>query len=155
MLIVALVLAVIGLVSLVTAVVTSNEFVAWVCIGASTLGVILLIVDAVRERQRRGAGAAELPIIEPEEPAAAEAGEEEPAEEPAGSEFDAEYPEDELSGDGEVGEQEPADDYPEEIVSDEPDADTVSDDEPLYPESAEEAAIHPVDERTADETNSR
>ena len=52
MLIVALVLAVIGLAALVTAVVTSNELIAWVCIGASVLGVLLLIVDAVRERSR-------------------------------------------------------------------------------------------------------
>jgi hypothetical protein len=52
MLIVALVLAVVGLAALVTAVVTSNELVAWVCIGASVLGVILLIIDAIRERQR-------------------------------------------------------------------------------------------------------
>jgi hypothetical protein len=56
MLIIALVLALIGLVALVFAVVTSNELVAWVCIGASVLGVILLIVDAVRERQQRDAG---------------------------------------------------------------------------------------------------
>jgi hypothetical protein len=56
MLIVALVLAVIGLAALVTAVVTSNELVAWVCIGASVLGVILLIVDAIRERQHVDAG---------------------------------------------------------------------------------------------------
>ena len=48
MLIVALVLALIGLVSLVTAVVTSNELIAWVCIAASVLGVVLLIVDAIR-----------------------------------------------------------------------------------------------------------
>jgi outer membrane biosynthesis protein TonB len=53
MLIIALVLALIGLVALVFAVVTSNELVAWVCIGASILGVVLLIVDALRERQRR------------------------------------------------------------------------------------------------------
>ena len=53
MLIVALVLAVIGLAALVTAVVTSNELVAWVCIAASVIGVILLIVDAIRERQNR------------------------------------------------------------------------------------------------------
>jgi hypothetical protein len=52
MLIIALVLALIGLVALVFAVVTSNELVAWVCIGASVLGVVLLIVDALRERQR-------------------------------------------------------------------------------------------------------
>jgi hypothetical protein len=32
--------------------------VAWVCIGASVLGVVLLIIDALRERQRREAGAA-------------------------------------------------------------------------------------------------
>ena len=56
MLIIALVLALIGLVALVFAVVTSNELVAWVCIGASVLGVMLLIVDAVRERQQRDAG---------------------------------------------------------------------------------------------------
>jgi hypothetical protein len=53
MLIIALVLALIGLVALVFAVVTSNELVAWVCIGASVLGVLLLIIDALRERQRR------------------------------------------------------------------------------------------------------
>src|SRR5436305_2203998 len=53
MLIIALVLALIGLLALVFAVVTSNELVAWVCIGASVLGVVLLIIDALRERQRR------------------------------------------------------------------------------------------------------
>ncbi|HEY1839279.1 MAG TPA: hypothetical protein VGG53_03475 [Mycobacterium sp.] len=58
MLIVALVLAVIGLAALVFAVITSNELVAWVCIGASVLGVVLLIVDALQERQRREAGPA-------------------------------------------------------------------------------------------------
>ena len=52
MLIVALVLAVIGLAALVTAVVTSNELIAWVCIAASVIGVLLLIVDALRERSR-------------------------------------------------------------------------------------------------------
>ncbi|OBH60587.1 hypothetical protein [Mycobacterium sp. E2479] len=56
MLIIALVLALIGLVALVFAVVTSNELVAWVCIAASVLGVVLLILDALRERQRRDAG---------------------------------------------------------------------------------------------------
>jgi hypothetical protein len=59
MLIIALVLALIGLVALVFAVVTSNELVAWVCIGASVLGVVLLIVDALRERQGRGTAAPE------------------------------------------------------------------------------------------------
>ncbi|MCT7660169.1 DUF308 domain-containing protein [Mycobacterium deserti] len=57
MLIVALVLAVIGLAALVTAVATSNELIAWVCIGASVLGVVLLIVDAVRDRSRGQSGA--------------------------------------------------------------------------------------------------
>jgi hypothetical protein len=55
-LIISLVLAVIGLAALVFAVITSNELVAWVCIGASVLGVILLIIDALQERQRREAG---------------------------------------------------------------------------------------------------
>jgi hypothetical protein len=58
MLIIALVLAVIGLAALVFAVITSNELVAWVCIGASVLGVVLLIIDALQERQRRASGAA-------------------------------------------------------------------------------------------------
>ena len=58
MLIIALVLALVGLVALVFAVVTSNELVAWVCIGASVLGVVLLIIDAVQERRRRDAGGA-------------------------------------------------------------------------------------------------
>lgn len=52
MLIVALVLAVVGLAALVTAVVTSNELIAWVCIAASVIGVLLLIVDAVRDRSK-------------------------------------------------------------------------------------------------------
>ncbi|MBX7453134.1 DUF308 domain-containing protein [Mycolicibacterium sp. 3033] len=52
MLIVALVLAVIGLAALVLAVVTSNALIAWVCIAASVIGVILLIVDALRDRSK-------------------------------------------------------------------------------------------------------
>jgi hypothetical protein len=53
MLIAALILAVIGLAALITAVATSNELIAWVCIGASGLGIVLLIIDAIRERFRR------------------------------------------------------------------------------------------------------
>jgi hypothetical protein len=64
MLIVALVLAVIGLAALVTAVVTSNELIAWVCIGASVIGVVLLIVDALRERSK--GGESEEPPVEAE-----------------------------------------------------------------------------------------
>ena len=60
MLIVALVLAVVGLAALVTAVVTSNELIAWVCIGASVIGVVLLIVDALRERSRDGGAFADV-----------------------------------------------------------------------------------------------
>lgn len=72
MLIIALVLALVGLVALVFAVVTSNELVAWVCIGASVLGVVLLIIDALQERQRRDAGGA----AQQEDEAQAEAGDE-------------------------------------------------------------------------------
>ena len=98
MLIIALVLALIGLVALVFAVVTSNELVAWVCIGASVLGVVLLIIDALRERQRRVAG-----------------GEDHDAEEEAGADEDAyvDYPEEvpdegEHTGDADVHESEEA-----------------------------------------------
>jgi hypothetical protein len=73
MLIIALVLAVIGLAALVTAVVTSNELIAWVCIAASVIGVVLLIIDALQERSRRDAGPP-------------------PEEGEAGTEFDADYP---------------------------------------------------------------
>lgn len=53
MLIVALVLAVVGLAALVTAIITSNELIAWVCIAASAIGVLLLIIDAVRSRSKQ------------------------------------------------------------------------------------------------------
>ncbi|MCH9640546.1 MAG: DUF308 domain-containing protein [Actinomycetia bacterium] len=56
MLIVALVLAVVGLAALVTAVVTSNELIAWVCIAASVIGVLLLIIDALRGRAKQNDG---------------------------------------------------------------------------------------------------
>jgi hypothetical protein len=76
MLIIALVLAVIGLAALVFAVVTSNELIAWGCIGASVLGVVLLIVDALQERQRREAGATarEPPAPDDSEPRLDETG---------------------------------------------------------------------------------
>jgi hypothetical protein len=86
MLIVALVLAVIGLAALVTAVVTSNELIAWVCIGASVIGVVLLIVDALRERSGRDAGD---PPDEPEESEPAFA-EDYPDEAPVAEEAEAE-----------------------------------------------------------------
>src|ERR1700742_5107181 len=77
MLIVALVLAVIGLAALVTAVVTSNERIAWVCIAAGVIGVVLLIIDALRERSRVDAGG---------DDSTAEDGD---------AEFDADYPDEE------------------------------------------------------------
>jgi hypothetical protein len=96
MLIVALVLAVIGLAALVTAVVTSNELIAWVCIGASVIGVVLLIVDALRERSRRDAGEGPAEEYEPDAPTVEDypeeapvAGESEGPEEPE-AESDAE-----------------------------------------------------------------
>ena len=145
MLMVALVLAVIGLAALVTAVVTSNEIVAWVCIAASSLGVILLVVDAVRERQtKRAAGPAgaavdaeTTEVIEQLETDrdedSAEGLAEDLAEDLAGEEVDL---------DEEIAEE----DHPEEVVHDEPEYDTYSDDEPEYPEPAEESALHTVDE---------
>jgi hypothetical protein len=108
MLIIALVLAVIGLAALVFAVVTSNELVAWVCIAASVLGVVLLIIDALRERQRREA-----------EPGAKTSGDAEGHE--LGGEAPAEYP-DESSTEAEDAAQ------PEETGSETEAADSVSDD---------------------------
>lgn len=137
MLIVALVLAVVGLAALVTAVVTSNELVAWVCIAASVLGVILLIVDAIRERQHGGPDAA-APEPEPaDEPAIAYSDED--VVESTYSTFDADYPADDLA----------EEQHPDEVVSEDPESDMPSDDEPELPEPAEEAAVHPVE--TADE----
>jgi hypothetical protein len=90
MLIVALVLAVIGLAALVTAVVTSNELIAWVCIAASVIGVVLLIVDALRERSGRDAGEASAESDETEPEFAEDYPEEAPVAEEAEAESDAE-----------------------------------------------------------------
>jgi hypothetical protein len=91
MLIVALVLAIVGLAALVTAVVTSNELVAWICIGASVIGVILLIIDAIRERQHvdRGDEVTDDPRTE-----AIGSGE---AIDQTYQNFDAEYPEEDVA----------------------------------------------------------
>ena len=89
MLIVALVLAVIGLAALVTAVVTSNELIAWVCIAASVIGVVLLIVDALRERSGRGSGEGEEAPVEHEE-SEPEFAEDYPEEAPVAEEAEAE-----------------------------------------------------------------
>lgn len=152
MLIVALVLAVIGLAALVTAVVTSNELVAWVCIAASVLGVILLIVDAIRERQHRR--------VDDAEPAAAET---EPVESSATAEttaysetdetvdstystFDADYPDDEVV--------EPADDT---AVDGEAESTgpAESDEKPDADEPEEKPDTAEPDEKPAGESGSR
>jgi hypothetical protein len=86
MLIVALVLAVIGLAALVTAVVTSNELIAWVCIAASVVGVILLIIDALRERSK---GEASEAPTEEQDADEAEFAEDYPEEAPVAEDEDA------------------------------------------------------------------
>jgi hypothetical protein len=93
MLIVALILAVVGLAALVTAVVTSNELVAWVCIGASVIGVVLLIIDAIRERQHVDKGTAVV-----DDPAPGEAAGSGEAIDETYKNFDAEYPDEAESG---------------------------------------------------------
>jgi len=137
MLIVAVVLAVIGLASLVTAVVTNNELVAWVCIAASALGVVLLIIDAIRERThgRLAALTAQAEADEDSEDAALIADSE-------NTEF-IEY------GDEIVDPVIMAEDHPEELVHDEPEYDLSSDDEPEFAVPAEESAIHIIDEQSA------
>jgi hypothetical protein len=120
MLIVALVLAVIGLAALVTAVVTSNELVAWVCIAASVLGVILLIVDAIRERQNRRADDAEpttaaLDAESAEEAATAETtaySETDETVDSTYSTFDADYPDDEAAAAEDAADEPEAEDKP-------------------------------------------
>ena len=142
MLLVSLILAVVGLVALVAAVITNNEMIAWVCIGASSLGVILLIVDAIRERTVQpppgdltasddatdvvdSTDVIESDVIESDVVAST------------------------VVGETDVGETE---DHPEELVHDEPEYDMPDDDEPYdsgpeYVEPAEEAAIHILDEQ--------
>lgn len=164
MLIVALILAVIGLAALVTAVVTSNETIAWVCIGASGLGVLLLIVDAIRDRARRRAelpaavGLSSEETTEVMEPVATDSADDETvysAESFVNEEFDeAEKFEDaeefteakEAEEAEELAEDVAAEDHPEELVHDEPDHDLPADDEADFPEPTEEAAVHVVSE---------
>lgn len=162
MLIVALVLAVIGLAALVTAVVTSNEIVAWVCIGASALGVLLLVVDAIRERQQRRAGgavAAGIATAETDLPDADEVTEfviydgPEPESEQMTMESEQQAEIDDEAGrdaEEDLDEEIAAEDHPEEVIHDEPEYDTYSDDEQEFPQSAEEAAVHTVEDAETD-----
>ena len=141
MLIVALVLAVIGLAALVAAVVTSNELVAWVCIAASALGVVLLIIDAIRERTHGrlaalAAGADEdSAVVTDAAPV---------------SDDDTEFIEydDEIADPAVVDSVVEAEDHPQELVHDEPEYDLPSDDEPEFATPAEESAIHIIDDQS-------
>jgi len=152
-LIAALILAVVGLAALITAVATGNELIAWVCIGASGLGVLLLIVDAIRERSR-------LPVRRPAVAAAAPAAVEstEVIEAVESTEVieaveSAGQGDDTTAGDHEY--QDGADsfaaatdvaleDHPEELVYDDPVHDMPSDDEAEFPEPAQQAALHVI-----------
>lgn len=166
MLIVALALAVIGLAALVTAVVTSNEIVAWVCIAASAIGVILLVVDAVRERAARRAGvlsgtaAGEAETTEVidgvgDTETIGAAGDTEIIEAIEDVESDADLLDAEADADADADTELEAEiaveDHPEELIHDEPEYDTYSDDEPEYPQPAEESALHTVGDDEAAE----
>lgn len=157
MLIVALALAVIGLAALVTAVVTSNEIVAWVCIAASAIGVILLVVDAVRERAARragvlsgtAAGEAETTEVIDGVGDAETIGAVEYVEADADLDADVDLDAD-ADADTELEAEIAVEDHPEEVVHDEPEYDTYSDDEPEYPQPAEESALHTIDDEAAE-----
>ncbi len=159
MLLVSLILAVVGLVALVAAVITNNEMIAWVCIGASSLGVILLIVDAIRERTVQPppgdltasddattppfvADADATDVIESEVVDSAVMGETDVGE--TDVVYSTDVIESEVVYSTDVVETE---DHPEELVHDEPEYDMPDDDEPEYAEPAEEAAMHILDEQ--------
>ena len=144
MLLVSLILAVVGLVALVAAVITNNEMIAWVCIAASSLGVILLIVDAIRERTVRPAAGALT------------------ASDDAEYSTDADYSTDVVESDvveTDVVETDffgtdvvETEDHPEELVHDETEYDMPEYaepeyDEPEYAEPAEQSAMHVIDEQ--------
>ena len=164
MLLVSLILAVVGLVALVAAVITNNEMIAWVCIGASSLGVILLIVDAIRERTVQPppgdltasddatappfvADADATDVIESDVVDSTVVGETDVIESDV-IESDVVDSTDAVETDvvdtTDVVETE---DHPEELVHDEPEYDMPDDDEPEYVEPAEEAAMHILDEQ--------
>ncbi|MFN8072727.1 MAG: hypothetical protein U0R66_13105 [Mycobacterium sp.] len=159
MLIVALVLAVVSLAALVTAVVTSNEVIAWVCIGLSALGVLLLIIDAIRDRQHKApsprrsdrteviAPVDATEVIEPVDQPDDASLDDVPAESDAEDGVPPEAGEAPFAEQQEtLAEEIAVEDFPDEVVDDDPDSDLPSDDEPSYPLPAEEAAIHTVTE---------
>ncbi len=130
MLIIALVLALIGLTALVTAIVTSNELIAWVCIGASVIGVLLLIVDALRERSRGGAATSEA------EADAATVGAED-------------YPEDETEAEPETVVAEAVSE--DETKADEAESEVAEGDEPVAEEAVDEAPEEAAEPEAAEE----
>ena len=142
MLIVALVLAVISLAALVTAVVTSNEMIAWACIGFSAIGVLLLIIDAIRDRNSR---AASEPLASDRSEVLAAETTEVMAPIPAVIDYPPEAVVDDESAVDDFPDAVVAD-LPDEVVYDDPEHDLPSDDEPDYPIAAEEAAIHTISE---------
>lgn len=158
MLIIALVLAVVSLAALVTAVVTSNETIAWVCIGLSALGVLLLIADAIRDRHRRpvAVGSDRTEVMAPVgateviEPVSAIESVDDSVGVTEVIEPVADYPD--IDEDIPLDDDIRLEDHPEEVLHDEPDFDSLGDDEPEYPVAAEEAAVHIVtaDDESAD-----
>ena len=155
MLLVSLILAVVGLVALVAAVITNNEMIAWVCIGASSLGVILLIIDAIRERTVRPPSEALTASDDAEYSTDADFS-------TNVVETDAEYSTDVVETnvvESDVVETNvvetdffgtdvvETEDHPEELVHDEPEYDMPDDDEPEYAEPAEQSAMHVIDEQ--------
>jgi hypothetical protein len=164
MLLVSLILAVVGLVALVAAVITNNEMIAWVCIGASSLGVILLIVDAIRERTVQPppgdltasddataspfvADVDGTDVIESDVVDWTDVGETDVVDSTDVIESDVVYSTD--VGETDVIETDvvETEDHPKELVHDEPEYDMPDDDEPEYAEPAEEAAMHILDEQ--------
>ena len=174
MLLVSLILAVVGLVALVAAVITNNEMIAWVCIGASSLGVILLIVDAIRERTVQPppgdltasddatappfvADADATDVIESDVVDSTDVGETDVGETDV---IESDVIESDVADSTDVGETDviesdvaystdvvETEDHPEELVHDEPEYVMPDDDEPEYAEPAEEAAMHLLDEQ--------
>ncbi len=160
MLLVSLILAVVGLVALVAAVITNNEMIAWVCIGASSLGVILLIVDAIRERTVRPPSGALTASDDAEYSPDADFSTDV-------VEADADFSTDVVETnvvesdvvetnvvETDVFETDvvETEDHPEELVHDEPEYDMPDDDEPYdngpqYAEPAEQSAMHVIDEQ--------
>ena len=160
MLLVSLILAVVGLVALVAAVITNNEMIAWVCIGASSLGVILLIIDAIRERTVRPPSGALTASDDAEYSPDADFSTDV-------VEADAEYSTDVVETnvvESDVVETDvvetdffetdvvETEDHPEELVHDEPEYDMPDDDGPYdhgpkYAEPAEQSAMHVIDEQ--------